>query len=573
MADARIGVISRHVSSVSAQCSVTPATVASSDNFVDVVIVGAGFSGLYALHKLRSLGLRVHAFDKSPSVGGCWWANRYPGCKCDIESLQYCYSFSPELQQEWTWPDKYSSRDEILKYLNHVADRFDLRKDISLSKTVVASHWNEAASQWSVFIGDGSQIACRFLVFGSGPLDKCNWPKIPGFESFQGRTLHTQGWPENPIDFSGRRVGVIGTGSTGVQLIPKVAETAKQLFVFQRTPSYVIPARQTKMKPDIEAKVKERYPTYNLKYRWQTNLYPYDRHPDAGPLPQSVAFADLSPEQQKERFDKFWAVGSVNFLSAFSDMQANLAANEGASEYVRSKIRDIILDPATADALTPSHLLVCKRLCVSDGFYETFNQPNVTLLDLRQNAGKIDEITANGVRIGEMTYELDDLICATGFDAMTGALNEIDIRGANGKCLRELWSEGPRTLLGLQCTGFPNMFTVCGPHSPTVLANCVSAIEQHVDWIVDCIAYVTSRGKTSIEASADAQDAWYQHHLQTGAAALVSGGHGKCGTSWYTGTNMEGKPGGLLPYVGSFVEYKLRCDAIAANGYDGFILR
>src|SRR5262245_26859207 len=522
----------------------------------DAIVVGAGFAGLYALHRLRGLGLSVRVFEAGEGIGGTWYWNRYPGARCDVESMDYSYSFSDELQQEWRWTERYASQPEILTYINHVADRFDLRRDIQLSTRVTSAVFDEATTRWQVETDRGDRVSARFCIMATGCLSDAQLPPIAGRETFAGRWYHTGRWPHEGVDFSGQRVGVIGTGSSAIQSIPIIARQAERLFVFQRTPNYSVPARNAPLDPDYEQRVKADYAEFRRQARASRIGLVVERSEESA--------LTVSAEQRWRDYEKRWTRGGLGFSAAYADLLTNQAANDTAAEFFRDKIRGIVRDPAIAEAVTPrDYPLGTKRLCVDTDYYATFNRDNVTLVDLRKTP--IDAITPTGVRTSEREYEVDRLVFATGFDAMTGALLKIDIRGRDGYTLSETWAAGPRTYLGLAIAGFPNFFTITGPGSPSVLSNMIVSIEQHVDWIADCIAHLRARGQTAIEATADAQEAWVAHVNEVGHMTLYPRAK-----SWYMGANVPGKPRIFMPYIGGVGVYREKCDAVAAAGYAGF---
>ena len=528
----------------------------------DVVVVGAGMAGLYALYKLREeLGLSVRVYEAGGGVGGTWFWNRYPGARCDTESMDYSYSFSHELEQEWEWTERYPTQPEILRYLDHVADRFDLRRDIQLDTRVVEGHYDEAAHRWTLRTDRGDAVRARYCVMAVGCISAVNMPEIPGLERFEGGLYHTARWPEAGVDFSGQRVGVIGTGSTGIQLIPQVAAQAAQLFVFQRTANYSLPANNGPLDPELQRSIKADYRERRRLARESGGGVPAT-HPE---VTQPRSALELTPDERREVFARGWAIGGgPPFLFAFDDLLTNLEANESAAEFVRARIGEIVADPRVAEALTPrDHAIGTKRICVDTDYYATYNRDNVTLVDVR--ATPIEEILPRGVRTSATVYELDSLAFATGFDAMTGALFAVDIRGRDGRSLRGKWAEGPRAYLGLATAGFPNLFIVTGPGSPSVLSNMPVSIEQHVDWITDCIAYARGRGSEVIEAALDAEDRWVDHVNEVANDTLYP-----TANSWYVGANIPGKPRLFTPYVGGVGEYRRICDEKAARGYEGF---
>jgi cation diffusion facilitator CzcD-associated flavoprotein CzcO len=523
---------------------------------VDAIVVGAGFSGLYMLHRLRELGLSAVVLERGCGVGGTWYWNRYPGARCDIESIDYCYSFSPELLAEWQWTERYATQPEILRYLEHVADRFDLRRDIRLRTTVTAASWED--SRWVVATDGGDTLTAQHLVLAVGNLTAVKRPDFAGLEDFEGDWYHTARWPREGVDLRGRRVAVIGTGSTGIQAIPRIAEQAERLVVFQRTANYSMPAVNRPLDP---AELRDAVAGYEERRRRA-------RESDAGvPIaPPERAALDATPEERRAAYETGWRRGGINALSnAFTDLFTEADANRTAQEFARSKIREVVRDPVVAEALCPSHTIGTKRTCVDIGYFETYNRENVELVDVRRSP--IEEITPRGVATADAEHPVDVIVFAIGFDAMTGALLEIDIRGRDGVALRDAWAHGPRTLLGVATAGFPNMFIITGPGSPSVLSNMVVSIEQHVDWIADCIAYLRERGVAWIEADDDAQDAWVEH-----VGALADATLYPQATSWYVGANIPGKPRVFMPYVAGCGAYRRECDAVAARGYEGFVL-
>ncbi|WP_305782253.1 NAD(P)/FAD-dependent oxidoreductase [Acidisphaera sp. S103] len=536
------------------------ATAADTRHF-DVVVVGGGLGGLYALHRLRGLGLSVRVFEAGSGVGGTWFWNRYPGARCDVESMEYSYGFSDPLQQEWHWPERYGTQPEILRYINHVADRFDLRRDIQLNTRVVSAVFDPAAGQWTLGTEQGEMVTARFCVMASGNLSTPRVPDFKGLESFQGKWYHTGLWPHEGVDFSGLRVGVIGTGSSGVQMIPHIAAQADHLTVFQRTANFSLPARNAPLDPEKERRHKQEYE--DRRRAALDTPFGIAGHP----APTQGALQVTEAERQSA-YERKWAEGgSISFLYSYTDLLVNQEANDTASEFVRQKIRSIVRNPATAEILAPKdHPIGTKRLCLDTNYYETYNRNNVSLVDVKSDP--IQEIAATGLRTRDGTFgPFDAIVFATGFDAMTGALREIDVRVEGGPALAEQWEAGPRTYLGLMVSGFPNMFVVTGPGSPSVKTQMILAIEQHTDWIADCLTYMRDHGYERIEASRPAQDAWVEHVNQVADSTLYP-----LANSWYVGANIPGKPRVFMPYVGGFAGYKRRCDSVAANGYEGFVL-
>jgi len=527
-------------------------------NEFDVVIVGAGFAGMYMLHRVRGLGLTARGLEAGSGVGGTWYWNRYPGARCDVESMQYSYQFSDQLQQEWEWTERYATQPEILEYANHVADRFDLRDDIRFDTRVAAASWDDATARWTVRTATGDEYRSRFLVMATGCLSSANIPDFPGRDSFEGATYHTGRWPHEGVDFTGQRVGVIGTGSSAIQSIPIIAAQAAQLYVFQRTASYSVPAGNRPLSDDEIRAVKDDYDAF----RAFNSLMP-TAIGSKQPIPE-VSALGIAPEERDRIYEARWEEGGLPFLGAFIDLLFSPEANDTAAEFVRAKIRATVHDPKVADLLAPKTVIGCKRLCVDTGYFATFNRPNVELVDVSETP--ISEITAHGLRVADRDFEVDAIVFATGFDAMTGALLSIDIRGRDGRQLRDAWEAGPRTYLGLGTVGFPNFFTISGPGSPSVLTNMIVSIEQHVEWISDCIEYLRDNGFERIEATPDAQDAWVDHVNMIADFTLFP----SC-NSWYLGANVPGKPRVFMPLLG-FPPYVEKCNEVAAKGYEGFAL-
>ena len=531
---------------------------------LDVAVVGGGLAGLYAIHRLRGMGLRVRAYEAGSGVGGTWFWNRYPGARCDVESLEYSYSFSNELQQDWKWPERYGTQPEILKYINHVADRFDLRRDVQLDTRIVSAVFDRDAGLWTLRTGDGEEIRAHYCVMAAGNLSTPRVPDFKGLKDFKGRWYHSGLWPHEGVDFSGLRVGVIGTGSSGVQMIPLIAQQARHLTVFQRTANFSLPARNAPLDPERERRHKAEYPAR----RAAAADTPFAIAGHAKPTRSALEADD---RERNAAYEAKWREGgSISYLYSYTDLLVNKESNDTASEFVRNKIRATVRDPRTAELLAPKdHPIGTKRLCLDTNYYETYNRDNVTLVDVRSD--RIEAITENGLRTaGGQTFELDAIVFATGFDAMTGALNEIDVRtsdGPDGKgaVLREHWAGGPLTYLGLMVSGFPNMFIVTGPGSPGVKTQMIAAIEQHVDWAADCIGYMRREGFDRIEASPQAEREWVEHVNKVADSTLYP-----LANSWYVGANIPGKPRVFMPYVGGFDRYKRHCDAVAANGYEGF---
>ena len=523
----------------------------------DAIIVGAGFAGLFMLHRLRERGFTARVLEAADGIGGTWYWNRYPGARCDIESMQYSYAFSEELQQEWKWAEVFSSQTEILRYLNHVADKFDLRKDIALNTRVVTATFDESRSEWTVITDRGERLSAHFCIMATGCLSNAKLPEIKGIDHFQGHCYHTGRWPHDKVQFDGQRVAVIGTGSSGIQSIPVIAKQAAHLYVFQRTPNFCIPARNRPLDSAYEQDWKSNYPEYR-KQAQDTSFGVFV--PDS----QDRATSDTAPEQVCEEYEKRWQVGGVTFITTFSDILISTEANKSAADFVRHKIQETVKDPVTAECLSPvGYPIGAKRLCVDTDYFQTYNRDNVTLVDLRQ--GSIDEITPTGIRIKDKTYEVDSIVFATGFDAMTGALLNIDIHGRANISLRQKWAEGPRTYLGLMVTGFPNLFTITGPGSPSVLTNMVPSIELHVDIIAECLAYLRTHQYTTIEANAEAETAWFNHVNEVASMTLFS-----TADTWYNGANIPGKPKVFMPYAAGHNIYRQKCEQVVSNDYEGF---
>ena len=524
----------------------------------DAIVVGAGFAGLYALYRLRELGLSVRAFETGDGVGGTWYWNCYPGARVDVQSLSYSYSFSQELQQEWCWPETFSSQPELLKYANHVADRFDLKRDIQLETMVNGAHYDEPAKRWRITTDRGDHVSARYLVTGAGCLSATNVPDFKGIESFQGQWYHTSRWPKGGVDLAGKRVGIIGTGSTGIQAVPAIAEEAAHLYVFQRTPNYSLPTGNRPMDPEHEREWKANYDLHRE----------LDRSAYAAryvPAPDRSALA-TPPEERNRAFEAAWGEGAFAMMLTFNDLRTSREANETAAEFVREKIRAIVKDPAVAELLCPKDYPIgTKRLCLDSNYFETFNRYNVTLVDVKSHP--IEEITPTGLRTTNGFYDVDVLVFATGFDAMTGPLLRMNITGRDGLSLKDKWEHGPRTYLGVATAGFPNMFMITGPGSPSVLASMITAIEQHVDWIADAIVHLMKADQEVMEANPEAEDRWVDHVNEVADQTLY-----RFANSWYLGANIPGKPRVFMPYVGGFNVYRDKCDEVAANDYEGFTL-
>jgi cation diffusion facilitator CzcD-associated flavoprotein CzcO len=531
----------------------------------DALVIGAGFSGLYMLHRLRQLGIRTRVLEMAENVGGTWLFNRYPGARCDIESIEYSYSFSDEVQQEWVWTESMPAQPEIEAYLNFVADRLDLRRDIAFDTKVVAMAFDEEAAAWVVQTAAGETYTAPFVVAASGILSVPLEPDIPGQDRFTGTSLYTSRWPKEGFDLAGKRVGVIGTGSTGVQLIPVVAREALHLSVFQRSPAYTLPWRVHRFEAGELDEMKSRYG--EIREAQRAHPIGSARLSAFSVLLEMLTRPPLKSatrEEQLRAIEENGVMGALNWGDIFFDIEANQMAGRLYGEAVAR----IVKDPATAASLVPVHPFACKRPIIDQGYYETFNRDNVTLVDLRK--APIRAVTPTGIRTEDASYELDVIVYATGFDAMTGALSRIDIRGRDGRSLGDFWaSEGPLSYLGVAVAGFPNLFTIQGPGSPSAATNFVAALEQHVEWIGECIAHLRGNGIRTIEATTTAQQEWIDHATSLVAPTVLM--HPSC-NSWYNGGNVPGKKRMYMGYTGGIPEYRRRCDEIAAGGYTGFKL-
>ena len=533
---------------------------AGAPQMVDAVVIGSGFSGLYMLKRLRdNLGLRVQVFEAGADVGGTWYWNRYPGARCDSEAYVYCFSFDDELLQEWNWSGKYPLQPEILDYLQHVADRYELRSDIQLETRVTAARFDEASGRWEVRSDRDDRLSAQFLITAVGALSAGQVPDIPGLQRFAGDWYHTSRWPHEGVDLAGKRVGVVGTGSSGVQTIPVIARQALALTVFQRTPQFMVPARHQTVDRQTLDDIKSSYDEVWAEARNSLTGFPYMPRPDAA--------LDLTDRERQQVYEAAWAEGGLRFSGAsFRDLATDRRANDTAAEFIRKKIRETVRDFDTAEMLLPrDHPFASKRALIDTGYFETYNRDNVSLVDVRHSP--IEEITPAGIRTSEETYELDIIVFATGFDALTGSLNKIDIRGRGGQALREHWVDGPRTYLGLSSAGFPNLFMITGPGSPSVLTNMPVSIEQHVEWISDFVEYMRDRGLAVAEADAAVEAAWTAHVDDIAYRTLLP-----LADSFYRGANVPGKPDRFMPYAGGAGSYRKRCDAVAAAGYDGYLL-
>ncbi|MBL6752578.1 MAG: NAD(P)/FAD-dependent oxidoreductase [Nevskia sp.] len=530
----------------------------------DLVIVGAGFGGLYMLHRARQRGLKVRLFEAAGGVGGTWWWNRYPGARVDIESFEYSFAFDDALQQEWQWSERYAAQPELLRYLNHVADRFGLRPDMQFDTRVNAARFDEAAGVWDLEVGDGQRVRTRYCAMATGLLSAPHKPPIPGLDTFKGEQYQTSYWPHHEVDFTGKRVAVIGTGSSAIQSIPVIARQAKHLTVFQRTPNFSIPLRNCPMDREIEKRIKADYKKWReMEFNSfggfiSVNYEPYGFNPKAA--------LEVSAQERRAEYERRWASGGLCFYLAFTDLLFNREANETLAEFVREKIRERVKDPAVAELLVPQgYPILTKRLCADTGYYETFNRDNVTLVSIKDTP--IEKITPTGIVVAGREYPVDAIVFATGFDAVTGALNKIDIRGRGGAALKDQWRNGPRTSVGIMSAGFPNLFFVNGPGSPAAFFQPVLLAEYQGDWILDCIGYLDRNGKRTIEATESAAEEFVKHSAEIAGSTLFG-----LSNNWYMGANIPGKTRVMLMYLGGFPAYRDQCVAAAANGYGKFVL-
>jgi cyclohexanone monooxygenase len=523
----------------------------------DAVVVGAGFAGLYMLHRLRGLGFTARVYEAGGGVGGTWYWNRYPGARCDVESMQYSFSFSEELDQQWDWSEKYAPQPEILGYANHVADRFDLRPHIRFDTRVTAATFDEAAKCWRIETDCGDQVSAKFCIMAVGCLSAANRPPFRDIEAFRGPIYHTGEWPHEGVDFTGLRVGIIGTGSSAIQSIPIIAQQAASLTVFQRTATYSVPAWNEKLTAEYRKTIKADYPALRAKARARpTGFYfPFNMKPAL----------EATPEERERQYEESWERGGLPFLGAYGDLLFEKSANDTIAEFARRKIRGIVKDPATAELLCPDNVFGCKRLCVDTGYFETYNLPHVKLVDVSKTP--IERFTAQGIAVDGVEYPLDVVVCATGFAAMTGSFDRIRITGRDGLTLAEKWQAGPRAYLGVAAAGFPNLFTITGPGSPSVLASMIQAIEQHVDWMADCMAHLRDIGAATLEPLQRYEDEWIEHVNEVSKVSLRS----TC-SSWYVGANIPGRPRVFMPYIGGFPVYVQKCNEVMSNGFEGFVI-
>ncbi|MFM1987667.1 MAG: hypothetical protein RJA99_624 [Pseudomonadota bacterium] len=531
-------------------------TASGSDASLDVVVIGAGFAGLYLLHRLRRLGFRAVVLEAADGVGGTWYWNRYPGARCDVESLEYSYSFDESLQQDWRWSERYAGQPEILRYLDHVADRFDLRRDIRLGTRVVDAEYDGATNRWTVATAGDGRFVARWCVMATGCLSSARIPDLPGLGGFAGRWIHTGAWPTEPVDLTGRRVAVVGTGSTAIQAIPLIARQAAHLTVFQRTANYSIPLRNGPLDGGHEAAFKARY----AQIREQARFSPSGV---AGFEVPSRSALEVTAEARERAFQAKWDFGGIGFTRAFNDVIFKEEANRFAREFVVPRMLAPVRDAAVAARLTPRYRIGTKRLCADTGYFETYNRPNVSLVDIAERP--IERIEPEGIRVGQDLHRVDTIVFATGFDAITGALLGVNPRVRGGADLRTRWASGPRAYLGVMAAGLPNLFMVTGPGSPSVLSNVVVSIEQHVEWITDCLDAMRRAGHDRIQATAEAEQTWTRHVDEVARTSLLAEA-----ASWYTGANVPGKPRVFMPYMGGVGAFRRRCADVAAQGYAGF---
>lgn len=524
---------------------------------LDVVVVGAGFAGMYLLHRLRGMGFSVRVVEAGAGVGGTWYWNRYPGARVDIESMQYSYQFDDALQQEWEWTEKYSPQPELLKYAEHVADRFDLCRNITFNTRITSAVYDEAESRWTLTSQQGEVLSARFCIMATGCLSSPNWPRFKGLERFSGAVYHTAEWPHEPVSFKGQRVALIGTGSSAIQSLPVIAAEASRVTVFQRTPNYSIPAHNAPTDKARVAAVKADYKS--LRARAKQNFPAIDGDYN------KVSALDVSAQEREAIFEQRWQVGGLMFSGAFGDLLQNSDSNDHAAEFVRNKIRATVNDSDVAEQLCPENIIGGKRLCVDTNYYATYNEEHVELVSVKDDP--IEKITSQGIVAHGREFPVDAIVMATGFDAMTGALTKVDIRGRNDASLKDRWAHGPSSYLGLAMADFPNLFTVTGPGSPSVFTNMLPSIEQHVEWITDCLNYARTNNYSSIEAEHEAENAWWSHCQEVVTTGLKS-----TTNSWYLGANVEGKARVFMPYFGGFPAYCEKCEDVVANDYEGFLM-
>ena len=523
---------------------------------VDVVVVGAGFSGLYLLYRLRKAGFSTRVFERGGDVGGTWYWNRYPGARCDVESLQYSYSFDEQLQQDWHWPEKFSAQPDILAYANHVADRFNLKKDIEFNIEVKASWFDENLKTWKITTNTGEEINAQYFIMATGCISTTQIPNIKGLSDYVGKTFHTGDWPHEEVDFSGQSIAVIGTGSSGIQSIPVLAKQAKKLTVFQRTPNYSIPSQNEPMTKKYERSWKDVYSERRKEMR-------YSAHGSLKDL-NDVPALSVDEDQRQELYTKRWAIGGTGFLGSFNDLLTNADANYTAAEYVRQQIKRVVKDKETAEILCPrSYPIGTKRICIDTGYFETYNRENVKLVDISKKP--IQRLVADGIIVDDQLYAFDSIIFATGFDAMTGSIFNVDIKGRDGLALKEKWNAGPKTYLGLMSASFPNLFMITGPGSPSVKSNMIMSIEQHVDLVIETLLSMRRKGLSVVEPELEAENKWVDHVQEVANKTLFPQAN-----SWYMGANIPGKPRLFMPYIGGVGAYREICEEIVANNYRGF---
>ncbi len=537
--------------------------MASATQDFDAVVIGAGFSGIHALKSLRDkLGLNVRVYEAGATVGGTWYWNRYPGARCDSDAYIYCFTWDKQLLQEWDWSERYPEQPEILRYLEHVAQRHGLKRDMQFNTRVTGAEFDEDANLWRVRTDDGKSVTAQYLIAAVGSLSTTNMPQFEGLDRFRGKWYHTSRFPHAGVDFTNKRVGVVGTGATAVQAIAEIAQQAKQLVVFQRTANYCVPARNGRVDPEVTAARKADYD--GVVRRTRESFFGQEHYF----IPKSVL--EATPEEREREFDRMWDQGGFAFwLANYQDMFFSQEANDLCADYLKRKIRRTVKDPAVAERLIPKgYAYGTKRQPLDTNYYETFNKDNVLLVDAGID-GAIEAVTENGIRAGGREYELDIIVFATGFDAMTGPLKALNLKGRDGRTLDEQWADDPHTYLGISVAGFPNLFTITGPQSPSVLSNMPVSIEQHVEWVTDCIDTMRQAGKTVIEATPEAQEQWVAHVNEVVGATLMTGAN-----SWYMSANIPGKARAFLPYLGpeGVGGYRKKCDEVAAKGYEGFEL-
>ena len=530
--------------------------VATSAKPLDVVIVGGGFGGMYATYKFREMGLSIQSFEAGGDLGGVWYWNRYPGARVDLPSIDYSFAFSPEIDQEWTWSEEFAAQPELLRYINFVADRLDLRKHFRFNTRIASAVWDEDRQIWTLTTTEGERVEARYCVMATGPLSVPKTPDIKGYDRFRGESYMAGKWPHEPVSYAGKRVGVIGTGSTGIQIVQEVGPQAGELFVFQRTPSFTMPMRNKKLSPEYVAEIKRNYPGLRAAARMSAV---------GGLRPQSTrAFFSVPPETRNALLEDAWKLGGLCMLGTFSDLLINPEANEHVADFIRGKIGEVVKDPVVAEKLKPrGYPVFARRPCLDTSYYETYNLPTVHLMDCLEDP--IQEITEKGVRLASGEVELDMLIFATGYDGLTGALLNFDVIGRDGQNLKDKWADGAKSMLGLGMAGFPNFFTTVGPNGPSALANIIHINENDIDWIARAITYMDDNGLCAMEPTEDAENAWMDHVRELASRSLVS----KAKT-WYVGANIEGKPQGLTIYTGGFAKYVEACEAAAKDNFAAY---